>query len=70
MDHGHYGELNKFTKGKVALYMLLMFVPKRVYVRLIMKIYLLEECYANKFPQDGEMLQRVPQTVGAERDLL
>ena len=39
-------------------------------MRQVVKIYMLEECYDDKVPKVGEMLQKVLPIVGAERELL
>ena len=40
-------------------------------MRQVVKIYMLEECYNDKVPKVGEMLQKVPPPiVAAERELL
>ena len=71
MDHGHLGRIEQVHPGQDGIVSVVnAHIKTGVCMRQVMKIYTLEECYNDKVPKVGEMLQKVPPVVGAEMELL
>ena len=72
VDHGHLRRIEQVHPGQDGIVSVVNVHTKTgVCVRQVVKIYMLEECYNDKVPKVGEMLQKVPPPiVAAERELL
>ena len=71
MDHEHLGRIEQVHPGQDGIVSVFNVHTKtEVCVRQVVKIYTLEECYDDKVPKVGEMLQKVPPVVGAEMEFL
>ena len=63
------GRIEQAHPGQDVIVHVNVCTKTEVYVIPFVKIYMLEECYVDKIPEGGGMLQKLPQIVGAEREL-